>query len=225
MQRQRAHTCSYNTAAPLCFHRFAPLPLLIMCLFLLHSSPIGIHASSAFVPTIRDVPELTTDMGSPATFTLILGHNRPGYDLSRIRFQITSSDQNLLQNSLITSRGTGSNRIVSALPTTSAGERRALVPAECSRCDCVIVVFVCPLCRRHHRCCCCSSCRCSRHRRRYSRCYHHRHSFIFPGAVTLIASATDAENVTVSKNISLIINPLQAYITLHHCPNLFLPQS
>jgi hypothetical protein len=122
MQRR---PCSDNTAFPLCSHRLAPLPLFFTCLFFLHSPSICIFAS-VFTPTIRDVPDLMTDMSSPATFTIIIGHNRPGYDLSRIRFQIISSNQNLLQNSLITSRGTGTNRIVSALPATSAGECRAL---------------------------------------------------------------------------------------------------
>ncbi len=81
--------------------------------------------SVVFMPTIRDVPDLMTDINTPATFTLVVGHNRPGYDLSRIRFQITSSDQRLLRNSQIILTGTGTNRIISALPTTTAGELRA----------------------------------------------------------------------------------------------------
>ena len=84
-----------------------------------------ILAAVVFAPTIRDVPDLMTDINTPATFTLVVGHNRPGYDLSRIRFQITSSDQRLLRNSQITLTGTGTNRIISALPTTTAGKWRA----------------------------------------------------------------------------------------------------
>jgi hypothetical protein len=113
MQRQRPHT-----------HGVPFVPLLILTLLLLVPTPQCMQASAAFSPSIRDVPDLMTDLNTPSTFTLVIGHNKPGYDLSRIRFQIASSDQGLLQNSQITSRGTGTNRIVSALPTAYAGESR-----------------------------------------------------------------------------------------------------
>ncbi len=109
MQRQRPHTHSVP---------FFPLIILTLLFF----APTPQCQQAAFSPSIRDVPDLMTDLNTPSTFTLVLGHNRPGYDLSRIRFQIVSSDQSLLQNSQITSRGTGTNRIISAFPTSYAGE-------------------------------------------------------------------------------------------------------
>jgi hypothetical protein len=96
---------------------------LLMLSFLLQPPPPFTFASSAFTPTIREVPDLMTDLNAPSTFTVLIGHTRPGYDLSRIRFQILSSDTRLLQNSQISSRGTGTNRIISALPTSEPGKQ------------------------------------------------------------------------------------------------------
>jgi hypothetical protein len=102
------------------------LVTLHLLLLLLLLPPSSTQSSPTFTPTIREVPDLTTDINAPSTFTVVLGHTRPGYDLSRIRFQIQSSDMRLLQNSQISFRGTGSNRIISALPTSSAGKCQTL---------------------------------------------------------------------------------------------------
>ena len=94
---------------------------LLLSIFFIISPRHSVNAQSIFVPTLRDVPELVTDINTAATFTIILGHTKPGYDLSLIVFQIISGDKSLLIDSQITIRGTGSNKIVSALPTIAAG--------------------------------------------------------------------------------------------------------
>lgn len=95
---------------------------LLLLLLPLPAAPSTSPPADKFRPSLNDVDVPATNVNAPSTFTLVIGHTRPGYNMSRISFQIVSSDKRLLTNSQITYRGTGSNRIVSALPTTTAGE-------------------------------------------------------------------------------------------------------
>ncbi len=76
-----------------------------------------------FFPTLSDVDVPVTNVNAPSTFTLVIGHNKPGYDLSRIRFQIVSSDKKLLRDHEIALKFIqgSSSCIVSAYPTCCPG--------------------------------------------------------------------------------------------------------
>jgi hypothetical protein len=84
---------------------------------------INSPAPPKFFPTLSDLDVPVTNVNAPSTFTLVLGHIRPGYDLSRIRFQIVSSDKKLLRDHEITLKFIqgSSSCIVSAFPTCCPG--------------------------------------------------------------------------------------------------------
>jgi hypothetical protein len=87
--------------------------------------------SSKFFPTLNEADVPVTNVNAPSIFTLLIGHTRPGYNLSAITLHISSSDQRLLKNHQISSKAVRgkSSRIVSAFPTCCAGSVDLLVNA------------------------------------------------------------------------------------------------
>jgi hypothetical protein len=96
---------------------------LLLLLLPLLAAPSTSPPAAKFRPSLNDPEIPATNVNAPSTFTLVIGHTRPGYDLSRISFQIVSSDQRLLTNSQISRKliKGSSSYIVSAFPTCCAG--------------------------------------------------------------------------------------------------------
>ena len=96
---------------------------LLLLLLPLLAAPSTSPPAAKFRPSLNDVDVPATNVNAPSTFTLVIGHTRPGYDLSRISFQIVSSDQRLLTNSQISRKliKGSSSYIISGYPTCCAG--------------------------------------------------------------------------------------------------------